>query len=74
MKQHIAVLGTGMAGRAIVYDLSQKHRITAAAAASMLLDGLPGKKAGKLSAHPNLRILSKPLFAERKGGSDVGKF
>jgi len=30
MKHHIAVLGTGMVGRAIVYDLSQKHRITAA--------------------------------------------
>ena len=30
MKQHIAVLGTGMVGRAIVYDLSHEHRITAA--------------------------------------------
>ncbi len=30
MKHHIAVLGTGMVGRAIVYDLAGDHKVTAA--------------------------------------------
>jgi len=42
MKKHIVVLGAGMVGRALIYDLSKHHRVTAIDKDQAALDGCSG--------------------------------